>query len=164
MVSLAELCPWLVRGLEAPFHWEIHFKITPLLCSASIFSTKRSNNLVPHMCASYHILINRQSVSVNLIKAGLPLRGDRDIFNGLSKIRFLNLQAWDQTLGLSEFIKVNVALREFSEQPAMTFETSLCTVILTCILLFFYLTGGKSTHSFVPSSFLCAGTTKGSNV
>lgn len=92
------------------FRWEIHFKIISVLYSASTLSMKPSNNLASHMPASHHIIINRHSVPMNLIKSGLPLRGDSATLKRLSKIGFLNLKAWDQTLGCSEFIKVNGAL------------------------------------------------------
>lgn len=103
--------------------WEIHFKISCLLRSASTRSMKPSNNLASRMLASHYIIINRHSVSANLIKASLPLKGDRATSNVLSQIRCLNLPAWDQTLGCSEFIKVDITLWEPSEQPARIFKT-----------------------------------------
>lgn len=140
----------------SPFRWEIHFKITSLLRSSSLLSMKTFNSLPSHICASHYIIINRRSVSVNLIRAGLPLRGDRATLMDSVKSGFLTWKAWDQTLGRSKFIKGNGAWWEFSEQPARTFKTSLCTVILTCVLLYVYLNRGRSAFSLVQSAFLCS--------
>lgn len=85
-------CSWW-EGLDAPL------KIISLLCSASMLSMKPSNNLASHMLTSHYIIINKHLVSVNLIKASLSLRVDRANSSVFSKIRFLNLQAWYQTLG-----------------------------------------------------------------
>lgn len=103
-------------------HWEIHFHILSLLCSASTHTMKPSNNLTSHMLASHYITISRHLVSATWLRQVMPLRGDRATSSVLSEIKFLNLPAWDQTLGCSEFIKVDVTLWEPSVQPAVLFE------------------------------------------
>lgn len=48
-----------------------------ILCSASMLFVKPSNNLASRILASHYTVINKLSISVNLIKASLPLRDDR---------------------------------------------------------------------------------------
>lgn len=47
------------------------------LCSASVLFVKPANNLASHILGSHYTVINRLSITVNLIKASLPLRDVR---------------------------------------------------------------------------------------
>lgn len=50
-----------------------------ILCSASVLFVKPANNPVSHIPDSHYTVINKLSITVNLIKASLPLRDVRAI-------------------------------------------------------------------------------------